>query len=383
MRVCLALLLAVLVVAEAAARLPAPAPPATGLLEAEARLSAARQGAGAAELARASALIDAGLAANDAHAFALDAWRKLIEHRFAAALTSARRAQAAGDESLVALACEADALTELGRYDDAEAVVQRLLDAHYGIAALSRAAHLRMLFGDLDGARALTLDALARTADGADRAWLTLDLAALELMAGRAATSLELARAAVAGAPTQALAAQARAWRALGAPPTALALWRAVAARETSVEAWVEIHALASETGDAPLTTRAAALIEGLARLDGAQGGRDRRSVLRFHAARGEWRQAHALARADLAERPDVYADAQLAWSAAALGEAATAREHAERALRLGTADPVLRWQAGSALAAAGDARGAPLVAAARAALPWLPAVDDGALAAR
>lgn len=383
MRACLALLLAVLVTAGAAAGPPALAPRAAGLAEAEARLSAVRQGAGAAELARASALIDAGLAAHEAHAFALDAWRKLIEHRFAAALTSARRAQAAGDASSVALACEADALTELGRYDDAERVVQRLLDLHYGIVALTRAAHLRMLFGDLDGARALTLDALARAADGADRAWLTLDLAALELMAGRAATSLDLAQAAVARAPTQALAAQARAWRALGTAPIALALWRAVAARETSVEAWVEIHALASETGDARLATRAAAFIDGLARLDGAQGGRDRRGVLRFRAARGEWQAAHALAHADLAERPDVYADAQLAWTAAAVGEPATARDYAERALRLGTADPLLRWQAGSALLKVGDARGAPLVAAARTALPWLPAAADGALAVR
>lgn len=383
MRACLALLLAALVAAEAGAGAPGLAPRAQGLVEAEARLAAVRLGAGAAELARASALIDAGLAAQDAHAFALDAWRKLIEHRFASALESARRAQAAGDESIVALACEADALTELGRYDDAEVVVQRLLDAHYGIAALSRAAHLRMLFGDLDGARALTLDALARAADDADRAWLTLDLAALELMAGRAATSLDLAQAAVARAPTQALAAQARAWRALGAAPAALALWRAAAAHETSVEAWVEIHALASATGDASLATRAAALIEGLARLDGAQGGRDRRGVLRFHAARGEWRQALALARADLSERPDVYADAQLAWIAGALGDTATARDHAQRALRLGTADPLLRWQAGSALVRVGDARGAALVAAARTALPWLPAAADGALAAR
>ena len=319
----------------------------------------------AADLVRAEALIDQLLAMQAPRAEALNAWRLLINHRFDEALGAARRARAAGGDLLLAAVSEADALTELGRYEEAETTVQYLLDHHYGIAALARASHLRMVFGDLPGAIELAVRALAVSSAGVDRAWLQLDLAELQLMAGTPATALTLAVAAVAELPAQALAMQARAQAALGNGPAALALYRVAASHSVRADTLLEIMRLAHALGDHTLARRTAAVLDGMARLDAVGPGSDRRSFVEFYLERGDATTAEALARSEWRQRPDIYSAAQLAWVLYRADKAREARAYGAYAVRLGTPDPALQWRAGVVLATNGEARGSALMAAA------------------
>ena len=51
-----------------------------------------------------------------------------------------------------ALAVMVDANVELGRYDDASATLQELLDRHPGLPAYARLSYVRELHGDTSGA---------------------------------------------------------------------------------------------------------------------------------------------------------------------------------------------------------------------------------------
>ena len=319
----------------------------------------------AADLAQAGALIDQLLVEHAPRAEALNAWRLLIGHRFDEALAAARRARAAGGDPLLAAVSEADALTELGRYDEAAITVQSLLDHHYGIAALARASHLRMVFGDLPGAIELAARALAARPAGVDRAWLQLDLAELQLLAGAPAAALTFAMAAVAALPAQALAMQARAHAALGNAPAALALYRVAASHSLRADTLLEVMTLAAELGDAGLAKRTAAVLDGMARLDAVGSGSDRRSYVEFYLARSELTAAETLARAEWCQRPDIYSAAQLAWVLYRAAKTREAQAYAAYAVRLGTPDPLLQRRAGVVLAAPAETRGNTWMAAA------------------
>ena len=314
------------------------------------------------DLARAATLIDGLLAMRAPRAEALNAWRLLIDHRFDQALAAARRARAAGADPLLAAVSEADALTELGRYDEAETTVQYLLDHHYGIAALARASHLRMVFGDLSGAIELATRAVAASPAGVDRAWLQLDLAELQLMAGAPAIVLPLAVAAVADLPAPSLAMQARAQAALGNAAAALALYRVASTISLRAETLLEVMRLARALGDHALARRSAAVLEGMARLDASGPGSDRRCFVEFYLERGDVIMAEALARAEWRQRPDIYGAAQLARVLDRADKRHEAQAYGAYALRLGTPDPVLRWRA-AGVGAARLAAGAPSLA--------------------
>jgi tetratricopeptide (TPR) repeat protein len=338
---------------------------------ATALLTEVRISARADQLARAEVLIERLLHQRSPRADALNAWRLLILHRFDAALAAARRAQASGSDALLATLSEADALLELGRYQDAERAVQTLLDHHYGSAALARASHLRRLSGDLPGAMEMAATAVRLSATPSDRAWLTLDWAELHLYAGQAQEALALASSAVTQLPVPALALQARAQQALGATRAALALYRKAAASGPRAELEVEILKLAQREGDRALVARTTRLLEGMARLAANDGG-ERRAFIEFHLLRDELAAATALARAEWQQRPDIYSAAHLAWVLFRADRRDEAAVYAARALAEHSIDPLLQWRAGTVLAAVGDARGALEVAAALKAQPWL-----------
>lgn len=333
--------------------------------EAASLLAQVRVAPRAADLARAQNLIERLLAIDAPRADALNAWRLLIDHRFDEALTAARRARSTGTDALLAAVSEADALTELGRYDEAESTVQYLLDHHYGIAALARASHLRMVFGDLPGAIELTERALALRIAAVDRAWLLLDLAELQLMAGAPSKALILAMAAVEHLPAPALAMQARAQAAQGKAEAALALYRVALDTDLRAETLLEVLRLARKQGELTLARRSAAVLDGMARLDANGVGSDRRCFVEFYAERGELITAEALARAEWRQRPDIFGAAQLAWVLLRADKAREAHAYAVYAVRLGTPDPLLQWRAGAVLAANGEARGKTLMATA------------------
>ncbi len=78
------------------------------------------------------------------------------QHDFAGALALTDRALSINEYSPTTWAVRSDALTELGRYDEATAAVQRLLDlSPAGVEGLTRASYVYELRGDVVRAREL------------------------------------------------------------------------------------------------------------------------------------------------------------------------------------------------------------------------------------
>lgn len=378
-------LLAVLAGGSAQARSPAP-PQSVAALEqrlaarpddldatltlAAALLDRTRSSSDSQMLARANALATKALKAapNNPAVHTLDARRLMVVHRFGNALDAVIKAEALGAADVATLSTKADALTELGRYEEAEAVIQKLLDQHYGPAALSRAAHFRFLYGDLEGA----IELAKRSLKGGrlppfDQAWLMLQVAELSLIGGDLEGAKRATLAAESAAPAAALALRARISEAQGKPEKAATLLRAAVRRELLPEFVVELWRLARQRGDLGEAARQGALLEGMARLDEVSGALNRRLFAAWYAEQdGRLATAERLARAELAARPDIYSHDLLAWALHRQGRSREALPYAERAIALGTPDVQLRSHAAAIFSALDDPRGAALAGAAQ-----------------
>ena len=83
---------------------------------------------------------------------------RLGRHDFRGALSDGERARSLAPGVVKPLGVLVDANIELGRYQDAERVLQRMVDLKPNLDSYARVAYLRELRGDLDGAsEALTL----------------------------------------------------------------------------------------------------------------------------------------------------------------------------------------------------------------------------------
>lgn len=285
----------------------------------------------------------------------LRAWYDMSLHRFKPALAGLREVHQLGAADAISFGLMSDALVETGEYDEAVRITQQMLDRFPGLAAMSRAAHLRFLHDELDGAIELSRAALddAR-ADAAAKAWVRLQLAELLLQAGRpeeAERLTALAKPAV-SLPASVMLARIRVQQ--GRTAEALRLYQDALRQQPNPEYAFAIYELARETGNAPLAKRQRQVLEGMARLD--TGGLYRRLFAAFLAELPDRSvQAVELAQRELAERPDIYSHMGLAWALYRNGEIKAASEHCRAALRLNTPDPVLRYQAAVILHEAGD----------------------------
>lgn len=312
------------------------------LREAEALLLAQRTRPDAAQFERAKALAAAALerAPHEAAAWLLLAWAHMIEHRFGDALAAAEAAARLAPVEPRALALMSDALVELGRYDEAVAVTQRHLDLDPDIPAWTRAAHLRFLHDDLAGAiELMALAARAGPRRGESKAWVWAQLARLFWHAGdggAAQQAIDAAQQAYADLPLT-LQEQARLHLSTGDAAAALALYERAIALQPAAEEALAAWRIARQLGERGKERHLAMLIEALARLD--TGGLSRRAIAEYLVEIGDTERALALARAELAARPDLYSHATLARVLAHAGEHRAAAHHACAALALNTPD--------------------------------------------
>lgn len=274
----------------------------------------------------------------------LNARQLMLAHRFSDALAAAAQAKTLGATDVATLSIEADALTELGRYEEAEAVIQILLDRHYGPAALSRAAHFRFLYGDLDGAIELAKRSLAsERLQPFEQAWLTLQVGELLLYAGDFEGARKATLVAEQVAAPAALALRARVSEAQGLRDEAVMLLRAAVQQQLRPEFITGLWRLTLQRGDLAAAAKLAAILDGMALLDEASGSMNRRIFASWFAEQdGLLDVAERLARAELAARPDIYSHDLLAWVLHRQGKNRAALPHAQRAIALGTPDPQL-----------------------------------------
>jgi tetratricopeptide (TPR) repeat protein len=115
-------------------------------------------------------------------------WVLLGQHEFARALEEAKALNRQMPDDLIVYALLVDCHVELGNYADAEVAGQWLLDLRPGhVAGLTRGAYLREVFGDLEGALDFMSQAFERTppSETEDRAWLLTHIAHLQRLSGR------------------------------------------------------------------------------------------------------------------------------------------------------------------------------------------------------
>lgn len=285
----------------------------------------------------------------------------LIRHEFRDALRYGRRAQRLLPGSARPYGVIGDALVELGRYPEAFAAFERMASLRPSLASYARIAYARELTGDPEGAIAAMRLALETAAGQPEpTAWSLVELARLEFALGRTEVAGRHARGAL---------------RILPGYPTARAEIARVEAAESRIERAI---AEARRAADAVPTSQAVALLADL--LDRAgrhtEAGRQRATVavierllqangvqvdLESAVYRADSRirplETVELARRARAARPSIYGDDALAWALARAGRCREALPLAQRALRLGTKDPLLYFHRGYAEGCAGDRR--------------------------
>ncbi len=266
-------------------------------------------------------------------------------HRFQEAEAVARRLVASRGMAFD-FALLSDALMEQGKLAESVAACGRMMALKPGLEAYSRAANLRWLTGDLPGA-IQAMEAAVRAGsplDAADTAWTLSRLSLFYLQAGRAQDALRVAESAaryLSDYPP-ALLARGRALVALGHPDQAIGpLERAERLNPLPEYQWWLADAL--RAGGRP---EGAAKVE--ADLERRGEASDPRTFSLFLATRGgNSAEAVRLARAELANRADVFTQDALAWALASGGDYAAADAAMQAALAAKTKDARLFLHAG------------------------------------
>ena len=249
-----------------------------------------------------------------------------------------------------------DVLMEQGRLTEAADAYQKMLDLKPYYQSYTRAAHLRWLKGDLDGAiEAMRLaTASASPRDPESSAWAWTRLALYELQAGRPGAASTAVEIALRYQPdyAAALLVQGRVLLAVNRRSDALEALRHAAQLNPLPEyQWTLADALRLEG----LADEAHAVEQELM----VRGGlSDPRTLAVYLATRHtDLPKAVALAEAELTTRADVFTLDAKAWALAASGRVAEADRIIARAVAEGTHDARLFLHAGVINAAAGRTR--------------------------
>jgi tetratricopeptide (TPR) repeat protein len=275
------------------------------------------------------------------------------QHRFRDALATARQYIGVRPDDPTGHLLAGDALLELGEYDPAIDSYQAAMNLRPDLRSYNRAAHMRWLMGDVDGARevmALALDA-GSMRDPESRAWCFVDLGEIDLRRGEAELALRATGAALQLVPEYrpALVLQARALHRLGRVDEAIELQRAALARKSAAE---DLLRQAEWLAGAGRHDESSVLREeGLALADA-----EPRAVAMYLArTRSEPERALQLAEAELSARQNIAAHDTHALALLRLGRIDAARAAIDRAMVWKTADAELHLHAGLVAAAAGD----------------------------
>jgi tetratricopeptide (TPR) repeat protein len=128
------------------------------------------------------------LAPSDFESQKIHVWLLLGRHEFPAALESAKILNKRVPDDILVYGFLVDANAELGNYDAAENAAQWMLNLRPGnLPGMTRAAYLRELFGDIDGAYQLMDMAYQSTVptETEDRAWILSQMGHLRFIDGK------------------------------------------------------------------------------------------------------------------------------------------------------------------------------------------------------
>lgn len=280
-------------------------------------------------------------------------------HDFAGALALTDRSLAVNDFSPTTYAVRVDALVELGRYDDAQAAAQRLLDlSPGGLDALTRGSYLLELNGDVAGATSLLEQAAEAAASPQDEAFARYYLGEIAFSTGDLDAALDAYETGLSTLPDdpQLVSGRARVLAAQGETEAALADLRVVVERLPSPQHLVAYGELLEATGQREAAREQYDVVRATQQLFAASGQDVDTELALFEADHGTPAAAVAAAEKAYTKRPrSVVTQDAYAWALHRAGRSAEALPVARDALRLGWRNPAMLARVGTIEAAAGD----------------------------
>jgi tetratricopeptide (TPR) repeat protein len=270
-------------------------------------------------------------------------------HDFAGALRWGEQAKAINPYNGNVYGVIGDAQVELGRYEDAFATFQTMVDTRPGVASYARVSYARELMGDLPGAIQAMEAAREIAGTPADAAWASYQLGELYFNQGDlAAAEHAYAR----GVGTDAnyvppVAGLAKVAWARGHLQEAIDGYTDVVARYPSPEYVIALGDIFTAAGQPEQADRQYALVHAEERLFRANGVNIDLELALFNAAHGDPAGALAAARDEWAKRHSVHVADAYAWALHANGRDAEAARYAREALALGYRNALFAFHAG------------------------------------
>jgi tetratricopeptide (TPR) repeat protein len=293
----------------------------------------------------------------------LQVWVLLGQHEFPRAIEAAERINKQVPDDVLVYGFLVDGYTQVGRYAEAEKAAQWMLDLRPGnVPALTRAAHLRELFGDHEGAVELMDTAYRRTANEEveDRAWVLTQIAHLSLLTCRTQAAERLLTEALSLFPDYhyALALMADVRQQQGRHADAVTFRERHVEVAPHPENRFELGVALARAGRQADARKEWATFESNARAE--MHGWDSANVelIYFyadHANRPD--DALSIARREAGRRQDVRTLEALAWALHRNGQSSLAKKEIDKVLEVGVSDAGTFYHAAAIAAAAGDKR--------------------------
>jgi tetratricopeptide (TPR) repeat protein len=258
-----------------------------------------------------------------------------------------------------------EANAELGNYKDAETAAQWMLNLRPGnLPALTHAARLRELFGDIDGSYELLQMAYESTAptEAEERAWLLTQMGHLRLAAGNTDAAEKLCQQALATFPNYPFAMGA-----LGEVriqqtryEEAVVLFRQRYRFTSRTEHLFDLARALRLAGHEGEAKKAFAEFETKSLLASSHQDNSNRELIFYYAdCVNQPAKALQVAEQEYSWRKDVYTLDAFAWALHANGQEVEARRQIEAALAVGLRDAKFLLHAGEIALAFGDRDGA------------------------
>ena len=282
-------------------------------------------------------------------------------HDFATAEVQARKGLAVNPYSPVLYGALGDALVQLGRYDEADAAIDKMVGIRPDTPSLARQSYLRELRGDMAGARTLMQQALDFAPTPSDRAFALFYLGELDFNSGDPNAALTHYRLALAASPTdvQALAGKAKAEAALGQHLTAIDDYTTVVARAPEPGVVLEFGELLQSIGRTAEAQAQYRIVEATQQLFEANGVEPDATPTLFYADHGQPASALANAGKGITTRPFLVMQDAYAWALHVNGRDAEALAAERTAGQLGYRSALFLFHAGMIEHALGDDAGA------------------------
>ena len=291
----------------------------------------------------------------------IQVWLLLGKHEFAAAREEALKLNKRTPDDVMVYGFLTDANVELGNYDKAEQAAQLMLNLRPGnTPGVTRVAYLRELFGDADGALELMNMALASTcpSEVEDAAWITTQMAHLNLSVGRIAEAEKLLERALSMFPDYhyALGALAKVRIEQKTYDEAVSLLQRRYQYAPHAENLYDLAEALELAGRNDQATEAFAEFEKKSVLESSQADNSNRELIFYYADHAhEPKKALAVAQAEYARRHDIFTLDAYAWALHVNGRDQEARMQIEAALAVGVRDARMLSHAGEVALQLGD----------------------------